>query len=69
MGESSQNSQQRTPAANSPALAEVEDTRTVPRIDHPPADAGEQTSGTETSERPKRNIKPPIRFQDFVVSK
>ena len=69
IGESSQNSPQRTPAPNSPPLAGVEDMRIVPRIDHPPADAGEQASGTETIERPKRNIKPPIRFQDFVVSK
>ena len=68
-GESLQNSQQRTPTPNSPALAGVEDIRTAPRINHPPADAGEQASGTETIERPKRNIKPPIRFKGFVVSK
>ena len=36
IGESSQNSQQRTPAPNPPALADIEDIRTVPRIDHPP---------------------------------
>ena len=51
--ESSQNSQLSTPAPNSPALAGIEDIRTAPRIDHPPADAGEQASGTETIERPK----------------
>ena len=37
--------------------------------DNPPADASEQASGTETIERPRRNIKPPIRFKDFVVTK
>ena len=43
-GKSLQNSQQRTPTPNLPALAGVEDIRTAPRIDHPPADAGEQAS-------------------------
>ena len=67
--ESSRNSEQRTPAPNPPALAEAEDIRTVPQIDYPPADDGEQASGTEKNERPRRNIKLPIRFKDFVVSK
>jgi transposase InsO family protein len=69
--ESSENSQQGTPAPNiSPNIGIEEDALATPRIvnlDNPPTDAGNLAHGTETIDRPRRSIKLPGRFKDFVV--